>query len=79
MPLRLGEPPKFDPPLSLAPDDTILPNTLDHVVVRLNQPLSVRMIVLRHFLVVLVRDIGLQSPRGEDAFPSSDIHTVGAR
>ena len=79
MPLTLGEPPKFDSPLSLAPDDTIPQNTLDHVAVALNQAFPIRMIVQRHFLGVLVRDIGLQSSRSEDLFPSSDIHTVGAR
>ena len=69
MPLRLGEPPKFDSPLSLAPSDTILQHTLDQIVVGLNQPFRIRIIVQRHFLVVLVRDIGLQSPRSEDLFP----------
>ena len=79
MPLRFAKLPKFNSPLSLARDDTTLPNALDHVVVGLNQPFPIRIIVQRHFLVVLVRDIGLQSPRSEDLFPSSDIHTVGAR
>ena len=79
MPLRFGEPPKFDSPLSLPANDTILQNTLDHVVVGLNQPFPIRIIVQRHFLVVLVRDIGLQSPRSEDLFSSWDIYTVGAR
>ena len=79
MPLRFGEPPKFDSPLPLPPNDTILQNTLDQVVIGLNQPFPIRLIVQRHFLVVLVRDIGLQPPRSEDLFPSSDIYTVGAR
>ena len=79
MPLRLGELAKFDSPLSPPPNDTILQNTLNHVVVGLNQPLPIRLIVQRHFLVILVRDIGLSSPRSEDLFPSSDIYTVGAR
>ena len=78
MPLRFGEPPKFDSPVSLPPDD-ILQNTLDHVVVGLNQSFPIRIIVQRHVLVVLVWHIGLQSPRGEDLFPSPDIYTVGAR
>ena len=79
MPLSFGELPKFDSPLSLPPNDTILQNTLDHVVAGLNQPFPIRIIVQRHFLVVLVSDIGLQSPRSEDVFPSSDICTLGAR
>ena len=79
MPLRFGEPPNFDSPLSPPPNDTILQNTLDHVGVGLNQPFPIRISVKRHFLVVLVRDIGLQSARSEDLFPSSDIYTVGAR
>ena len=79
MPLRFGEPPKFDSPLSLAPDNTILQNMLDHVVVSFNQPFTIRIIVQRHFLVVLVGNIGLQLPRSEDLFPSSDIYTVCAR
>ena len=79
MPLRFGEPPKLDSPLSLASDDTILRCRLHHVVVGLNQPFPIRIIVQRHFLVVLVRDIGLHSPGSEDPFPSSDIYTVGAR
>ena len=79
MPLRFGEPPKFGSPLSPPPNNTILQNTLDHVVVGLNQPLPIRIIVQRHFLVVLVRDMGLQLPRSEDLFPSSDIYMVGAR
>ena len=79
MPLRLREPPKFDSPLSLPPNDTILENTLDHIVVSVNQPFPTCIIGQRHFLVVVVRDIGLQSPRSEDLFPSSDIYTVGAR
>ena len=78
MPLRFREPPKFDSPLSLPPNDRILQNTLDHVVVGLNQPFPFCIMVQRHFLVVLVRDIGLQSPRSEDLFPSSDIYTVAA-
>ena len=78
MPLRFGEPPKFDSPLSLPPNNTILGNTLNHVVVGLNQPFPIRIIVQRHFLVVLVRDIGLQSPRSEDLFPSSDIYMARA-
>ena len=79
MPLKFGKSLKYDSPLSLAPDDTILQNTLDHVVVGLNQPFPISIIEQRHFLVVLLRDIGLQSPRSEDVFPSSDIYTVGAR
>ena len=78
MPLSFGEPPKFDFSLSLPPNDTILQNTLDHVVVGLNQPFPIRIIVQRHFLVVLVSNIGLQLPRSEDLFPSSDLYTVGA-
>ena len=78
MQLRFGKPPKFDSPLSPAPDNTILQNTLDHVVVGLNQPFPICMVLQRHFLVILVRDVGLQSPRVEDLFPSLDIYTVGA-
>ena len=79
MPLRLRELPKFDSPLSLPPNDMILEKTLDHIVVGLNQPFLICKLVQRHFLVVLVRDIGLQLPRREDLFPSSDVYTVGAR
>ena len=79
MPLRFREPPKFDSPLWLPPNDTIFQNTLDHVVLGLNQRSPIRMILQRHFLVILVKDIGLQSPRSEDLLPSSDIYRVGAR
>ena len=77
MPFRFGEPLKFDSPLSLAPDNTIPQKTLHHVVV--DQPFPIRTIVQRQFLVVLVRDIGLQLPRSEDLSPSSAFYTVGAR
>ena len=79
MPFRFGEPLIFDSPLLLPPNDRSLQNTLDRVAVGLNQPFPVLIIVERHFLVVLVRDIGIQSPRSEDVFPSSDIYTVRAR
>ena len=79
MPLRFGKLPKFDSPLSLAPDDRVLQNTLDHVVVGLSRPIPIRILVQRRFLVVLVRDIGRRLPRSEDPFPSSDIYTEGAR
>ena len=76
---RLGKPPKFNSPLSPAPDDTILQNTLDNVVVGLNESVPICIIVQRHFLVVLVRDIGLQWQRNEDLFQSSDIYMAGVR
>ena len=74
-PIQPMHPPHFNAGM-VAPDDTIIQNTLDHVVVSLNQLFPIRIIVQRHFLVVLVRDIGLQSPRSGNLFPSSDIYTV---
>ena len=50
MPLRFGEPSKFDSPLSPPPNDTILQDTLDHVVVGLNQPFLIRIIGKGTFL-----------------------------
>ena len=79
MPLRVGKPLNFDLLLLLGPDETIPQKTLDHVLVGLNSPFPIRIIVQRHFLVLLVRDMGVQLPRSEDLFPSSDIYTVGAR